>query len=495
MSIKKILSVTIALLLAIAPFATLGSAEASALSEATVVWYFPGMWPQPDQDAVFEAVNAMIKEKLNATIDFRALSFGDYEQKMSTVIASGDEYDICFTSNWMNNYGINVGKGAFMDLTELLPTYAPMTYAQVPEVFWDAAKLDGKIYAVICEQISARISAVGAPDEFLQEAGYSLETDFVKGDLRSLEPYLEKMRELHPEAYFLMALDVAQEFLGMEFPNGYLTPGAVNVATGDTTVFNQYKSEAMLNWVKDMQYFNEKGYQDAERRITLPSDPDGDRKAKIQALGVAGAFKPGGAIFDSQLAGFPMIEVPSNTPILTTGGIVATMQALNRNAKQPERAMMILELLNANTEGTEFNRFYNTLNFGIEGTHWNYVDGFLVKTQDGYDRYTTNTDWMFASNYQAIPYEGQPADVWQQTRDMNADAVVSPLCGFLFDVEPVKAEVGACSAVIQEYYRAISLGAVTDDEYNEFLSKLDAAGSDIVIAEMQKQVDVWLAEK
>ena len=465
------------------------------LDPIELIWYFPGNWPCPDQEMVFTEINRMFQEYINTTVDFRPTSFGDFEQKMSLVISSGDEYDICFTSNWLNNYGINVGKGAFLDLTDLLPQYAPNTYASVTPAFWETTKVNGKIYAVVCEQISARISAVSIGKDDEEATGYYLEKDYVQGDLRSLVPYMEKIHEVSPNRYFGMALDVAQEFLGMEFLNGHLTPGGIDCFKGDTTVFNQFKAEGMLKWVEDMRYFNEMGFMDSARRITFPDDSVDEARARLGMVGIGGAYKPGGAEFDSMVYGYQITQVPSNKPILTTGGIIATMQALNRNTKNPERSMILLEVLNYNTEGAAFNRFYNTLTFGIQGVHWDTDGTFRIPTEAGAERYNTNTEWMFASNFQAIPLQGQPADVWEQTRVVNDTALVSPLCGFLFDVEPVKGEAGACSAVIQEYYRPISLGVITEEEYDEFLAKLDSAGAEIIIAEMQRQVDAWLADR
>ena len=41
------------------------------------------------------------------------------------MIASEEEFDLCFTSNWRNLYKTNVEKGAYLKLDELLETEAP----------------------------------------------------------------------------------------------------------------------------------------------------------------------------------------------------------------------------------------------------------------------------------------------------------------------------------------------------------------------------------
>ncbi len=495
---KKILSVVLALSLMLGSVAFAAAAEPAALEPVTLIWYFPGAWPAPDQDLVFAEVNKMVQEKINATIDFRPLTYADYNEKMSTVITAGDDWDICFSANWLLNYGLYAGKGAFKDITDMLPEYMPMTYKQVPQDFWNAAKIKGRNYSVINEQISARIADVTVPTEFLTETGYDLAKDFVPGDITSLDPFLAKMHEKYPDKYFLTDISNQQEYLQQEWLNGFLTPGAIDVTAGNTTVINQFKSDAFKKLIADLRGFREKGYMDENRRITIPTGGEGreESKAKLQTVAMNGTYKPGVDLITADMLGFPCTVIPSGKPLLTTGGIIATMMVVNQNSKNPERALQFLELLNANTEGTPHNRFYDTLTNGIEGTHFTYTDdGHIQKTQQGIDKYNIVLDWMFASNFQVTPAVGMDLNIWDETRKMNAEAATSPLCGFLFDAEPVKSEAGACSAVLQEYQKQFELGMVSEEDYQKFLDKLDKAGADTIIAEMQKQVDAWLATK
>ncbi|MBT3276037.1 MAG: extracellular solute-binding protein, partial [Spirochaetales bacterium] len=104
-----------------------------ALNDVTISWYYPGNYPQNDQDTVFDEFNRLLKEKINTTIDFKTIAWGDYNQKMQVIIAAGEEYDLCYTANWINNYHHNVAKGAFVPLDDLLTEYAPGLWASVPE--------------------------------------------------------------------------------------------------------------------------------------------------------------------------------------------------------------------------------------------------------------------------------------------------------------------------------------------------------------------------
>ena len=174
------------------------------LPEVTLTWYFPGNWPQTEQDQVFAEVNKVIKAKINATVNFKPFSFGDYDQKMKVVIASGEPYDLAFTSNWTNNYAQNVAKGAFLPLDDLLAKYAPQSFASVPKTFWDATKVKGKIYGFVNQQISARTPAVGMPKSLADE--YKFDINSLAGKINGftfnlLEPMIQKTKKDHPEKF------------------------------------------------------------------------------------------------------------------------------------------------------------------------------------------------------------------------------------------------------------------------------------------------------
>jgi len=76
---------------------------------------------KPDNfDQLMEIANKRIEEKINVRIDLQYIGWGDWDQKMSTIISSGENYDISLASN----YVANAQKGAYADLTELAPEYA-----------------------------------------------------------------------------------------------------------------------------------------------------------------------------------------------------------------------------------------------------------------------------------------------------------------------------------------------------------------------------------
>ena len=106
----------------------------------TLLMYQIGDKPE-NYDQLMEIANKRIKEEINAEVDLQYIGWGDWDQKMSTIIASGENYDIAFASN----YVANAQKGAYADITELAPKYAKEAYEQLDEDYIKGNTVDNKL--------------------------------------------------------------------------------------------------------------------------------------------------------------------------------------------------------------------------------------------------------------------------------------------------------------------------------------------------------------
>ncbi len=455
------------------------SSESLTEEHVDLKWYIR-FAQQKDQQTVFDAVSEYMNEKINASVEFVPVEGGNFNDKMSAVIASNQEYDLCFTSSWANNYLANVSKGAFLPLDDLLPTYGPAIWS-LNEKFWDAVKVQGKIYGVINQQIFARAAAISYLKE--EAATHAFDpSSYVKGDISSLNSYIEKAYAADSSRYVHVEVSDMSEYLRQDWIVSYNVPGAVDVddTSGKITVINQWKSEPMLKLVDTLQDWNTKGWTSSKKFLSGMTQ---DMKNEIIDLG--GTYKPGGAVETSLQVGAELEQIPSNDALLSTGGILATLTAVNRNSENPERAIMMLDILFSDAYA------FNLLNYGIEGTHYELNnEGKMIIDSISAD-YNPQVPWEFASTFLSLLNEGQASDLWEQTKQVNLDATKSPLLGFSFDPTPVSSEIAKSQATVAEYYQGIVLGIYTDAEYEAFLAKLDAAGADKIIAEMQSQIEKW----
>lgn len=137
----------------------------------------------------------------------------------------------------------------------------------------------------------------------------------------------------------------------------------------------------------------------------------------------------------------------------------------------------------------------NILVYGVEGTHFNYIDDSkeVVKTVDGstYDV----IGWAWPNESIAAVREGIDTDIWDQNRAFMDSAAISPALGFKFDTSMVMNEITACNNVIAKYDTGLRWGELNPDEaLSQFNEELYNAGLQTIIDEKQAQLDEFLGK-
>ena len=142
-----------------------------------IIWYMPNA-VQPDMDIVNTEMSKITKAKINATLKVTYEDWGSYDQKMQIRMASAEPMDLIFTSNWSNDYISAVNKGAYLEITQdKLRTLAPNVLTGVPSLCWPAAKVNGKLYAIINTQVEGRTPGITGYKKYLDK--YKFDTSKV----------------------------------------------------------------------------------------------------------------------------------------------------------------------------------------------------------------------------------------------------------------------------------------------------------------------------
>lgn len=458
-----------------------GNADGSdgGLPEVELVWYYGVSQVSPDQQKIEDAVNQIVKEKINATVKLRPIDFGSYTTKLNTASAAGEKFDLVWTANWAFNYDENVKKGAFIPLDELLEKHAPKTFDAIPSFTWNATKYQGQIYAVPNYQtITSRYGASLRKDLVDK---YGFDTSSVK-KLEDLEPFLKQVKENEQGIVPLMLTGPGTKF--EPFMYGFDDSG---VRIGDDTFQSNWLEQTpeYKSFVELMHSWFEKGYINDDASTVKQIDSVYNGK---YATGLESAMKPGyEAEKQASNGGYEVVGVPLTEATTRRTSNITTLTAISRTSANPDRAMMLIELVNNDPE------LYNLLSFGLEGDHYEKVDDNTVKinANSGYRA----QNWVFGNVFNGYLVEGQAADTWEETKKLNESAFVQPTFGFAFDDTNVKAEFANVMAVKAEYEPLLLTGTVDPDKYlPEYLEKLKNAGAEKVQAELQKQLDAWVAE-
>lgn len=438
---------------------------------------------QSDLPSVLEKVNALTQEKIGATLNMQFIDAGAYTERMQLNMASSDTFDMCFTG-YVNPFATAVERGGLLAMDEYLES-TPALKESIPEWAWKASKgTDGKIYAVP----NMQILAFGLHAYTFKDLAdkYGLDLDKVHS-VEDLVPYLEKIKENEPSLYpakyeFLedaFAADVDREtMLSSLLSVTYDENGKGTIVPKVTTDYYKRDLQKTREWYK-------KGYL----RADIASVIDDSQDANMGKYAVwFHNNTPGNLERLTEKYGKEVVAVQIDDYYIPAGSPNATMTAIGRKSRYPEKAMKMIELLNTDKE------VYNLIAFGIEDKHYTKLDDLHVAYIDN-SGYAPKMDWAFGNQFNAFLLEGMDDDTWEQTEKLNNESKPSPQMGFMVDTKSISSEVSQCQSVIGEYTAALKGTMDMDDYYDEMVKKLNAAGIEKIAEEVQRQFDEWYANQ
>ena len=463
------------LLAAVMSLSICGCAGNTAKDNAvpTITWLVPGD-DQPDLDSVLAEANKIVEEKIGAKLDMQFIPTGSYSEKMKMNMASGYDYDLCFTSDWLNNYDEAVRNGGLYDLTAYLEDIKTL----IPEDIIKNVSYDGKIYGIPNIQIFAMPLAVKARKDLL--AKYNFDLQSIK-TVEDVEPFLQTIKENEPALYPYRSLWSVSPWVrnaSMEFG-----ASCIHFDYETHEIYPSWESEEWMTAILKLRDWYEKGYI----RSDVDSQGDDTTEYKQGKYAVCiDSWKPG------QDATDPNYEYKIVCPArkeMNTG--VSTMISVGAKSKNPDKAFEFIKLINTDVE------LYNIICNGIEGTHYNFnSDGLIVPVENS--GYKPDSDWEFGNQFNAYVKEGMEPDVWEKTKQLNDEALSNPLAGFHLDKEPISVELSNIKAVIDEYRGNDCTGLIAatnfDEHLAEFKDKLKVAGIEKAMEEIKAQVNKHLGK-
>lgn len=449
-------------------------------------WYFIGNGPQKDTKLVENEINKYIAEytDLNCTLKLNCFDWGTYNEHMEMMITQKENYDICFTSYWANDYYKWASKGAFYNLDEVLPIYAPKTQAILGEDYLKGAEINGKLYAIPCNQRNGAQYGLVVREDLVKK--YHMDLSKVKS-LKDMEPFFEIIKKQEPHMNGLVCKDYALELLPYELITDYDIPGAVKQGTLDYKVINPFLTEKAVNQYHMMHQYVLKGF--ARENAPLGGSYS-DTYGYYNSFAMIEMLYPGKLQELENTYDYKFIGIPLTEPSMGREFSVGSMLAISNTSKYPERALMLLEKVNTDTE------LNNLINFGIEGIHYEIVGESgsvkIMRATQNKDRYNVDMGWAFGNQFLNNVYENQDPDTWNKLGAFNKQTVKSKILGFHFDPSRVSKEVEACQAVYHKYVPELATGLIDPDTNVPKMEKaFKVAGADKVIAEMQRQLDDW----
>lgn len=476
----------------------------------TLKWYLHGS-NVTDDSAVLEKANEYLKEKLNVTLEPIWGTWGDFDNNAVLAINGGDDVDIYFTCSWSaNEYNAFAKKGAWVRLDDaennLIETYASELWGALPEVLTQGATIEGAdgygVYAVPGYKDIATQNCWDINVPLLEKYGYTLD-DIKNTDYYGFSEILQTVKEGEGEDFYPLLVEGA--VLERMVNNSIIVTGDAGtnnllsyyINPTDTSKEGVYGNKILGKFeTPEYQKFAEKtreyflaGYIDpAMGNTNQANDIRSAKQLTGEYLIGTQSYALGYELQASKERGFEVAMVPCTPAYVDTTSSQGAMMAISTASKNPERAMMFLNLLNTDPY------LFTLLDYGVEGIHYDMVNGEAVFAEKRAD-YTPWTNGM--GNVTMLPpQEGQGVDFWDNFKAYYGSAGEIPILGWSFDPTDVETEMGALANVAAEYALALNTGTVDPAEkLPEFIQKLKDNGMDNVVEEANRQLDAFLAAK
>jgi putative aldouronate transport system substrate-binding protein len=463
-------------------------------SAATDLVYFYGTRATfKDVPLVQEAVSKLLKEKIGVGLQLNPIDWSAFSDKMQLKNAAGEKYDLAFTSTWANNYYDNVKNGVLLDITDSLQKLAPTLYKDVNPGAWDSARIRSKLYAAINQQTWTANFGPRGPKQYADK--YGLDWSKVE-KLEDMEAFWDAVKSGEPADVRAIGSD---DKGGGAIWGVYYKGGAVGGSEFGIIDLDDAKAKAVAPWdfqpwvdsMKLVKKWNDAGYYGKEPW------PAADFAAKERAGKYASHFhnnKPG---IEAEMKSITSLDFTAKilAKNYLENGPAATMTGVNKQTSNVDACIKYFEMVNTDKQ------LYNLLCYGIEGTHWVWVDkekeviGLPTGVTAENSAYNPNSDWMFGNQFNAYYSDPSKVGAWDATRKLNNEATPSPIVGFVFDQTPVKTEVAQLHAISEEY-KTLGIGFLdTDKAIAEYAQRAKDAGADKVLAEVNKQIEEWRAAK
>lgn len=481
--------------------ATTAETTASQLDiskEVNLIFYLAGD-ANPDESTFISELSRLTKRDFNATMEFRYLSWGDIYDKYPLILASGEEFDGTYAPGWLDFF-INTQKGAFLDITDLLPIYCPDVLEVANKDTWKSVTYKGRIYG---------IPRSGADD-------YSGDGIIYREDLRKKYnvPEIKKIEDF--EAYMLAIKQNEPQMkpTGRE-AGGLYFGGIIEKAGFAVPMFGltykredplaqlflqsdapEYKAmiELMVKW-QQMGFWGTADMTNTDYTNSVDESEYGQGTSGLWST-TSGHWYMAIEYFKEKHpdweAGFYYSLTPSGH--VDKWDTLEDGAAVSITSKNPERTLMAINKFLTDEE------YYMVLSYGVKDIHYILDDQGIPAYPEGITeesakyRFGMNSFAWFWYRDELFP---EPRNIASDVSDKQRELATAPtLLGFNFDASDYQAEVANMSDVLTQYEVPLQWGFVSDSidaDLAVMKTQMEAAGLEKVRTAMQDQADQFLA--
>ena len=454
--------------------------------------YLLGDKPQ-NYNEIYDKVNEIMKEKIGAYLDIEYISWADQDKKYSLIFAANEDFDLVYSANW-SYYTQQAAKNSFLELTdELLKKNNPTSYAEIPQVAWEQAKVNGKVYMIPITGVEFGTHTMGIRGDLREKYNLPPVTS-----LETLEDYMSAVAKNETTITPWCALSTRS--IALMTPNEWDYAGNVGeeimigykINDNSGQIFSIVDTPEYEAYVKRMKTWFENGYWTSDVLSTANSEGISKGRFAVQSHNI---LSTGNSLNFTETANpefkvelCDISEGAKKLPLLYTN----SGMSVHLTSKKVDKALSAVELLRNDK------KLFDLTWYGIEGKHWNSVGdleySWLSDDLPAEDQYYAGCVWGWRNEKlwrTDVNMFGNSKETIQKWKD--EDMVESMVQPFNFNSEKVKNEIAAVTNVYKQYGMPLEYGFVDPaDGLKGYKEKLSQAGLDKIITEMQNQLNEYL---
>lgn len=476
------------------------SSSAKALEPVKLKILTGGDQPeQPDAPMVADEIEKQTKDGINVQIEVQTYAWGDYINRVKTMAAAGDPFDIYLS--FQGELRGNIDRKQCISLNDLIDKYGEDIKKVTPEDLWGDMTINGNIYGVPSNYPFVGDLAILVRGDLREKYGIPE----IK-DMATFEKYLDAVTKNEKGMVGLTAKEGRQIYqmnLAMTggkwqqlYGQNILGNDFVNIAYVDSSK-KPYKIENFFtsDIAKQMIDWNRKAYKNgwiAKDVLTIKDENTLFASGKSAALGndlwTIGSLAP---VMEKNIPGCKVEAVTffdyGNAQRFTKDNNFAQISGTSKN---PERAMMFLNWIRQSKDN------YDLYMYGIKGKHWEPVGDDKFKLPEGVDAanrtYNPTPWWTRTMQYDRVDENANAEFLKMFQNALNCKYTTPDIISYSFDSSPVKTQWAQLQTVVLEKWLPVFWGIKDSDvDYNEAVEALNKAGQEQVLTEMQKQLDEW----
>lgn len=455
------------------------SAAASSDEVVTLKWVAVGSGMPSNYDAWLAQINPYLEEKIGVNIDMEIVSWGDWETRRNVIVNTSGDYDILFTN--VNTYNNDVNTGAFLDITDMVKDVAPELYASVPEDYWKACEVGGKIYGVPTYKDSSQSEYVVWDKAKVDATGYDYTKELGITDLSELTDPLKSIKDADGEASFpLPKTGGGYQYYMYDQMGAGLYPMGVRYDDKDAKVVAVVEQDDVKQILKTFHEWYNEGIINSDA-ATRPED------AKYKACSIAQGWSGAATTTWGPQCGVEAVAQKWGPTIVSNETVRGSLNCISANCAHPDKALEFLQLINTDTYCRDL--FF----YGVQGDNWDYTDDSKTKV------HKNNADWSMAGYTQGSFFTVTPTDdfdfnQYDEVKELNEKAEPSVLLGFSLDTTNIADQMANCIQIAERYKGELMTGTADPEVMvPQMMEELRGAGFDEIVAEAQAQVDAFMA--